>query len=138
MYCSKQDLIDRYSESELIELTDRIGLSTINDDVLNQAISDASVEMNLYIQRFNFDLANFPAVLKPLACDITRYRLYDEQASEQVNKRYLAAIKTLQAISKGEISIGSDSTGEDIVSNDFAEIESSESVFSRKNSSGFI
>lgn len=138
MYCSQQDCIDRFGEQELIDLTDRIGVSEINDDVLNQAISDASVEMNTYISRFSFTSDNLPAVFKPLACDITRYRLYDEQVSEQVNKRYLAAIKMLMNINEGKISIGSSNSGEDIVSNDFAEIQSSTSVFSRQNSKGFI
>ena len=40
-YCTRQNLIDRFGEPELIQLTDLDNLGVIDDTVLNQAISDA-------------------------------------------------------------------------------------------------
>jgi phage gp36-like protein len=138
LYCSKQGLIDRFSEVELIQLTDRDGLGVINDEVLNRAIEDASTEMDAYLSRFNFTADNLPKSLKPLACDIARYRLYDEEPTEHIITRYNNAIKFLKAVNKGEITLGTTTQDSEVTSNDLPEIHSAGSVFGRDKSSGFI
>jgi phage gp36-like protein len=139
MYCAKQDLIDRFGENELVALTDRDNLNVINETVLTQAITDASAEMDGYLGgRYELPLITIPPVLKSLCCNIARYKLYDEEASEQVTKRYDGSIKFLFSVSKGEISLGVDGSGSNAVSNDFASIESAGSVFARDKSTGFI
>jgi phage gp36-like protein len=138
LYCSKQGLIDRFSEYELIQLTDRDGLGVINDEVLNRAIEDASTEMDAYLSRFNFTVDNLPKSLKPLACDIARYRLYDEDPIEHIVTRYNNAIKFLKAVNKGEITLGTTTQDSEVTSNDLPEIHSAGSVFGRDKSSGFI
>ena len=138
-YCVKQDLIDRFGEDELISLTDRNNTGAIDESVLNQAINDACAEMDGYIaSRYALPLINVPQTLKPLACNMARFNLYDEQASEQVTKRYDGALKFLQSVSKGEISLGVSDTGAKAQSTDFADIQSAGSVFARDKSSGFI
>ena len=47
-----------------------------------------------------------PTVLVRLACDIARYHLYDDRATEQVAKRYNDAIKFLALVSKGDVQLG--------------------------------
>jgi phage gp36-like protein len=138
LYCSKQGLIDRFSLNELIQLTDRDSLGIINDDVLNRAIEDASTEMDAYLSRFNFTADTLPKSLKPLACDIARYRLYDEAPTEHVTNRYNNAIKFLKAVNKGEITIGTNSQDSEVATTDLAEMQSAGSVFSRDNSTSFI
>jgi phage gp36-like protein len=139
MYSTKQDLIDRFGEDELIGLTDRSNAGVIDGTILDQAIADSGAEMNGYIgSRYSLPLVTVPTTLKPLSCDIARYKLYDEQASEQVTKRYDAAIKFLFSVSKGEISLGVDSLGAKATSTDFAEMQSAGSVFARDKSTGFI
>ncbi len=139
MYCAKQDLINRFGEDELINLTDRNDMSVIDEVILAQAIADACAEMNGYIgSRYALPLATIPETLKPFSCDIARYKLYDEQATEHVTERYNSAIKFLLSVSKGHISLGVDSDGAKATSTDFAEIQSAGSVFGVKNSSGFI
>jgi len=138
-YCIAQDLIDRFGESELISLTDRNGFDVIDNDVLSQAINDASAEMDGYLGgRYQLPLDIVPPVLKALCCNVARYKLYDQQASEQVDKRYDAAIKFLFSVSKGEISLGVDATGSKATSTDLADIQSAGSVFARSKSNGFI
>ena len=138
LYCSKQGLIDRYSEDELIQLTDRDSLGVINDDVIDRAIEDASTEMDAYLSRFNYTVDTLPQLLKPLACDITRYRLYDEAPTDHITNRYNAAIKLLKAINKGEVTLGTTSDGAAIETNDLAEMQSAGTVFGRNNSGSFI
>lgn len=138
LYCSKQGLIDRFSEDELISLTDRNDLGVINDEVLNRAIEDASTEMDAYLSRFNYSADTLPKSLKPLACDIARYRLYDEAPTEHIITRYNNAIKFLKAVNKGEITIGTNSQDAEVTTTDLADFSSAGSVFGRKNSSSFI
>ncbi len=138
LYCSKQGLIDRYSEDELIQLTDRDDLGIINDDVLDRAIEDASTEMDAYLSRFFFSPDTLPKSLKPLACDIARYRLYEEAPSDHITDRYNNAIKFLKAVNKGEITIGTNIQDNEVDTTDLAEMQSSGSVFGRDKSSGFI
>lgn len=138
LYCSKQGLIDRFSEDELVQLTDRDGLGIINDEVLNRAIEDASTEMDAYLSRFNFTADTLPKSLKPLACNIARYYLYDEDPSEHITKRYEDAIRFLSKVNKGEITIGTTTEDTQVTTNDLPEIQSAGSVFSRSKSTGFI
>ena len=49
---TRQDLIDRFGEDELVLLTDREGRGVIDDEVLNRAIEDAEAETAAYIQGF--------------------------------------------------------------------------------------
>lgn len=139
MYCTKQNLIDTFGNNELVTLTDRLGNGVINDQVLNQAISDASALMDGYLgSRYPLPLDNVPQSLIPLACNMTRYQLYDNEASELVVKRNDAAHAFLKSVAKGELSLGISSAGESVTSTDFAEIQSAGSVFSRTNSIDFI
>jgi phage gp36-like protein len=138
LYCSLQGLIDRFSEQELIQLTDRDSLGVINEDVLNRAIEDASTEMDAYLSRFNYSVDTLPMSLKPLACNIARYYLYDDAPTDVVVKRYDNAIKFLKAVHAGQISIGPTSEGAQVATSDLPEIQSNEPVFGRNNSSSFI
>lgn len=110
-YCTKQNLIDRFNEAELIQLSDRLNTGSINDVVLNQAIDDATAEINSYLSAYPLPLLKIPANLQRLACDIARYYLYDDQAIDQVTKRYSDAIDYLKLIAKGTITLGPDVTG---------------------------
>lgn len=105
MYCTKQNMIDRFSEGELIQLTDRAHTDEINDTVLNQAIEDAGGEIDGYVVAAGYTppFDPVPRILVAYACDIARYRLYDDQASEQVTNRYNDARKFLRALADGKV-----------------------------------
>ena len=111
-YAVKQDMIDRFAESELVQLTDRTGAAVaINDVALSRALSDADAEIDGYLMgRYTLPLANSPRMLIGIACDVARYRLYDDRVTEQVSKRYDDAVKLLRLIGEGKISIGPNSS----------------------------
>lgn len=120
-YCTVQDLIDRYGETEILELTDRDQSGSVDQTVAERAIDDASAEVDGYIgSRYDLPLDSPPAVLTRIAADIARYRLYDNLATEEVRKRYEDALRFLKSVGKGEISLGASeppaSTGSPMVS----------------------
>lgn len=116
-YCTQQDLIKSFDEAELIIMTDRDNLGVINEDVLNNAIDNAAAEIDSYISvRYSLPLNSTPSVLTLHACNITRYRLYDNRSRDEVTERYKQAISFLDKISKGTVSLGVTSSQESEVS----------------------
>jgi len=125
-------MIDRFTESELIQLTDRAGLSLIDSVVLDQAISDAAAEIDGYLTHYDLPLLSVPALLVRISCDIARYFLYDDMATEQVIRRFDASLKYLVSIGKGDIKLPGQSASS-AAGQDLAVMQSDGSVFGRKN-----
>lgn len=107
MYATLSDLTSRYGEGELVNLTDVNRTGSVNVTVLNQAIADADGEIDSYLAaRYSLPLTTVPTALLRVACDITRYRLHDDRAPEEVRKRYEDAVKWLAAVANGSVSLG--------------------------------
>lgn len=140
-YCTKQNMIDRFSEREIIQLTDTAipGTGVINDTVLDAARSDAAALIDGYIQaRYELPLANPPEILTIKSCDIARYYLFDDKATEQIVDRYNQAVKYLEQVSMGKISLALASDGTAPAASDSAEMVSDGRTFGRTNSKTFI
>ena len=134
-YCTQQDLINRFGEQELIQLTDRDVVGAIDTTVLNQAIADADAEINSYLTGYSLPLASIPANLLRIGCDITRYYLAGNLVNDQVRNRYKDAIAYLTLVSQGKISLAPDISGAVEPDNiNLIEFSSGESVFSRGSS----
>lgn len=95
---TRQDLIDRFGEGELVVLTDREGRGVIDDEVLNRAIEDAEAETAAYIQAAGLVLPSPPKVLVVKVCDIARYYLHDNGETQVVLDRYKQAIAWLRDV----------------------------------------
>lgn len=89
---TRADLITRFGEKELIERTNRDDFTAINEDVLQQAISDAEAEAGSYVQASGLVLKTPPKALVLKTCDIARYYLYEDGVTEIVDERYKQAI----------------------------------------------
>lgn len=108
-YASQQNMIDRFGEDELIQLTDRTNMGAIDTAVLGQALADADTEINSYLAAVcTLPLVSVPARLGKIAADIARYQLYDTRASDQVRARYTDAIAFLKQVVAGSASLGLD------------------------------
>lgn len=108
-YTTQQEMIDRFGEAEVVQLTDRDGSAgAIVAQVLDQAIADADAEIDGYLAGggYTLPLASVPAILSRIGADITRYHLYDDAATEDVRRRYDRAVALLAAIAKGTVSLG--------------------------------
>ncbi|TCH64211.1 DUF1320 domain-containing protein [Acinetobacter sp. ANC 4862] len=95
MYATEADLVARFSEEEISNLKLMVSNPTFVDD----AIQDATEEINGHIGgRYPLPLPNVPSNLKRMACDIARYRLYFQQPTEEIRKRYEDAIAFLKRV----------------------------------------
>jgi len=106
VYCTQQELVTRYGETELIQLTDREALlGAIDTTVLNAAIADASAEIDAYLLDggYALPLTNVPQTLLRHACQITRYYLYDGVRPEQVQRDYQESIRWLERVASGQV-----------------------------------
>lgn len=166
-YATATELLERFDAEEIAQRTDRSvprlvsalmlttaaaggnmsGFTQAEQDatavalaVLNKALADADDEVNARIaSRYQVPLASAPKIIHRQACDIARFFLYEDQATEQIEKRHEAALKFLDAVGKGQISIGPDDTGGPAATaGDAAQIESTAPVFKRGDSTDFI
>lgn len=133
-YAVKQDMIDRFGEVELKQLTDRSGdVDAIDDTVLNRALADADAEIDGYLSgRYALPLASTPLNLNAMACDIARYKLYEDRATEHVRQRYDDAVKYLASVARGTISLSLDANQAAQPEAGGPAIEGEEPVFTRQ------
>lgn len=147
MYCSLEDLTGRMSEDKILELVDFESTGDINGTEaqkrLNDALSDADAEINSYCQRrYQVPFEPVPDFIKKLAIDITLYNLFslrgfDEDSPDKViADRYKGAVKTLENLAKGIVTIGQPETlPTDTVNR--PSITGPDRVFSREKMSGY-
>ncbi|KAF7787197.1 hypothetical protein PRUB_a4075 [Pseudoalteromonas rubra] len=141
MYATADDMKTRFNDQDLILLTERENSAPGEVDmvVLTQSLVDASAEINAYLSgRYTLPLSTVPTALVRVCCDIARYFLSGDGAPEHIQQRYQDAIKFLQSVNQGKVSLGIDSQGDKATTNDTAHIESAGSVFARNKSTGFI
>jgi phage gp36-like protein len=111
-YASKSDLDIRFGTTEILQLADRDGSGVVDTGVVEAALADADVEIDGYLAvLYTLPLTPVPELVKRLSCDIARYRLWKDRASEQVRKGYEDSIDTLKRIAAGTVRIVIVSTG---------------------------
>lgn len=107
--------------------------------VVNQALADADDTINGYLEgRYPVPLAAPSKMINRVACEIARFFLYDDGATEAVQKRYDAAMQFLRDVSKGVLALGVTDAGGKPTTHDAAQIDASGPVFRRDRSTGFI
>jgi phage gp36-like protein len=113
LYATCKDMIARFGEAELIQLTDRehVPPSCIDRRLVDTALADAQAEIDSHLavryQVSRIRNQTVPRLFVRLACDIARYRLHDDLAPEnEVRRRYEAAVEMLKALAKGDILLG--------------------------------
>ena len=137
-YCTQQNLIDRFGEPELIQLTDRAGtLGAIDSAIVAAAIADADAEIDSYLTDYTLPLSPVPANFERLACDIARYYLYEDQMIDIVQERYKNAVRYLEQVASGKITLSVDASGSAPAVADGVEFTAAESIFSRDTLSGY-
>lgn len=136
-YAVQQDLIDRFGNQEILELTDRASLGAIDAAVVDRALADADGEINSYLEsRYTLPLAAVTPILVRLAADIARYYLYDDRVTDSVKKRYDDAIAFLVLVAKGSATIGVDAANKESPVIGEIQVRANDRVFSVGNQSG--
>ena len=130
-YATLQDLIDRYGASEITSLADRSGSGDPDQaTVAGKAIGDASELIDGYIGgRYQLPLSPVPGNILRACCDIARFYLWRDQASEAVMALYKAALKLLADIQSGAVTLQSAAV-DAAQTSDAAEIVSAPRLFS--------
>lgn len=106
-YASQDDLIARFGETELIQLTDRASGGVVDADYLAVSLTEAQAEVDSYIGAiYDLPLLTTPVSLITATCNIARYRLYNQQATEEVKIRYDDTIRWLRDVARGLASLG--------------------------------
>lgn len=95
-YISSAEFASRFTQTELDNLL--TGRST----GFEKCEADAAGEINSYIAgRYLVPLTYVPDRIKAVSADITRYRLYDDAAPQEVRTRYEDAVRWLIKVADG-------------------------------------
>ena len=117
-YATVADMIARFGELEVLQLTDRNQEGVIDKAVAKTALDDATAEIDAYLGRFKRPVGKIPPLLVRLCCDIARYRLTAAQGvliTEEIRNRYkIDVLDLLRAMAKGEVQLGVDDSGEEV------------------------
>lgn len=137
-YATRADMEQRFGVHEVLRLCDRAGNGGVDDVVLDQALADADAEVDLYLAaRYALPLPVVPGVLARVACDVARYRLWADQASDEVRRRYEDAVRLLTAISKGVVALGLPGSHADVQPSLASVSAGPVKVFGRERTQGF-
>lgn len=110
-YATPQDMINRYPNRDLVQLTNEDPtVLTVDTTVLQQVLDDASAEIDGYLGgRFVLPLTDPPEVLNRLSTDIAMYRLQALRPVQDIadaRQRYEDAIAMLTRVAAGEMTLG--------------------------------
>lgn len=143
-YATAQDVINRYPNRDLVQLTNEDPTATtVNDAPITQALADASAEIDGYIEgRFTLPLADPPAVLNRLTTDIAMYRLQSLRPLhdlEDARKRYEDAVAMLTKVAAGELTLGlsADNQEPTVAAGAVETVQAPDRVFNRGNLKGY-
>lgn len=105
-YCTYNDLLLNFGEQELTHVADRDRDGVADTGVFDDGIAFATDLIDGYLRnRYALPLSTVPHNLVGIACDIARYRFYQDQPTELVVLRYDAAIKWLRDIADGRVGL---------------------------------
>lgn len=109
MYATAADMIRQFTRREVLALTDPEDTGDIDQDILDGALRAASAEIDTYLGgRYRLPLSPAPQHLVRVCCDITRYVLTgdERQDTDTINDRYRAAVRFLELVSSGKVTLG--------------------------------
>ena len=131
-YATLADLQQAIDTAVLIDLTDDDGTGTVDTTRVDHALAAADVEIDDYLfDRYQLPLPTVPPRVKNIAVDLSMYNLYARRSGppEHWQRRYDNAIRWLERVRRGELSLG-DAYPQPSGSSDEAAVTSTATVFS--------
>lgn len=131
-YCTQNDLLERVTEDDLVQLTDDQDQGVVDVSVVARAIADADAEIDGYCgTRYDVPFSPVPVMIRKLSVDIAIHNLFARRrrVSEVVKQAYDVSVKFLEKVSKGLISLGGDAPGADSDSGPEATTAKSDRIF---------
>ncbi|VEE17578.1 gp436 family protein [Ectopseudomonas mendocina] len=108
-YATLEALIKQYGLDAVLLVADRDQDGDIDADVVEQALADATAEIDTYVgAKHRLPLPAVPPVLERLCCDVALYRMSSDGGSltEEKRQRYEDAVSLLIRIAGGSVSLG--------------------------------
>jgi phage gp36-like protein len=105
-YATQGQLIARFGEDMLVQLTDRAEppAEAIDAAVVADALADADAAIDGYLKgRYTLPLTETPPLVRNLALAIAIYLMHRNSASEKVRNDYNDALRTLRDIAAGTV-----------------------------------
>ncbi len=138
-YAVQDDLLQQIPEDGLIQLTDDDRTGVVDSTKVARAIEDADAEIDGYLgKKYTVPIPSAPALVRNLSVTIAIYNLFSRrgEVDEGRERRYKNAVKSLENIAKGLISLGevpapTENPGES------ASFGSEDRVFTRDKMEGF-
>jgi len=141
-YGTQQDLIDRFGETELIQLTDKVNrpATTIDTTMVSKCLSDAEDLIDSYVGKlYALPIASPPDILTRVTCEIARYYLHGRRTEKDdpVTRDYLGAIAWLKDVAKGLVQLEADGIAAPQAGDSEVRVEAPDRVFTRDSMKGF-
>lgn len=112
-YCTQADLVERYGEVELAQLTDQTAGTSVDAAQVTKACDEATSLIDGYVSgQYVVPLTPVPTVVRRWACVIARKFLWGDKATPDgtVTADYTEAMKQLRDAGAGKMALP-DATG---------------------------
>lgn len=104
-YATQDDMVARFGETELVQLTDDAGTGEVGPG-LATALADADQVINGYVAAtYVVPLSPLPDLVVRWACDIARYFLHRDGAGPVVVQNYKDTLAALKDVAKGTMTL---------------------------------
>jgi phage gp36-like protein len=111
MYCTINDLKKKMSEASIAKLSNDTDSTQIDEDVVEEIISDISKEIDGYVRsRYPLDEVSDNTILKNICVQLTKLALHERRStlSEAYQEVYNRQYKKLESIQRGTITLDID------------------------------
>ena len=107
-YCTVAELTDRYSQSFLVQLSDRADTPAVGIDtgLFDRAIADADALIDGYLKtRYALPLASTPPIVKHISQRVAIYNAHGQTVADKIRDDYKLALGQLKDIAAGTIKL---------------------------------
>ena len=140
-YCTLSEINKQLPEAVIIQLTDDDLTGAVDMENVDKAIADAGSEIDGYCRkRCDVPFAPVPPIINKLAVDISIYNLFSRRDSEPPKvrtDRYNAAVRVLESIAKGTVTLGASEDNVTQAPADCPKFTTPEPVFTKDSLKGF-
>ncbi|KQO53074.1 gp436 family protein [Methylobacterium sp. Leaf85] len=141
-YAQTSDLIVRFGETELVQLTDLTHKppTTVEQDTVDRALGDATAFIDGYLSKvYGLPLASVPANLVKMCCDIARYYLHGKRVDKDspITRAYAEAVAWLKDVAAGRVKLDDGGVTPAPAEGSAGRVSGSKPVFTRDSLRGF-
>jgi phage gp36-like protein len=107
-YATHADLVGVFGAEEILRLAERAGEVASAEEVTARALSRAGARIDPALRSAGHVPPISDPLLTAIACDLARYYLYDQAATEEVRDRHAQALRDLDLIAQRRLRLTAD------------------------------